>query len=157
MRAREIEKSIFGIKMSAQKITLLRMRQGFAHQSPITLARSQVLTLNIGSVNFLVAQNGSDAFFGAKDNPATHFQHTSIFTLFINLCLKQLRLYLSPQCLARTTTTSLRRKRLRRAVMGHERSHVSGQLITREQGRAPVSTGFEGRQKGSCRFFVALV
>ena len=157
MRAREIEESIFKRKMSPQKITFLRMRQSFAHQSPIALARSQVVTLDIRSVDFLVAQYGGDNFFGTKDNPATDFNHAPLLTSFVDLSVKQMRVQLATRRFARTTTASLRRKRLRGAVIGNESCHVSGQLITGEQGRSPVRPGFEGRQKSRRLLLATLV
>lgn len=157
MRSHEIEKSIFEIKMSSQKITLFRMRQGFAHQSPIALTRSQVITLNIGSVDLLTVQHGGNDGFVAKDDPAPNFHHASIFTLFVNLSIKKIRGDHPSRNLARTTATALRRKWLRCAVIGYERGHISGQLITSEQRRTPVSPRFEGSQKGGGLFFAPLV
>lgn len=157
MRSHEIEESIFEIKMSSQKITLLRMRQGFAYQSPIALTRGQVITLNIGSVDLLTVQNCGNDCFVTKDDPATNFHHTSIFTSFVNLSIKKIRVDQPPRCLARTTATALSRKRLLCAVIGHKRGHISGQFITREQWRTPVSTCFEDGQKGCGLFFAPLV
>ena len=53
MRAYEIEDRILKFEMALQEIALLRMRQRFAHQAPVTLARGEVVTLDISRVDLL--------------------------------------------------------------------------------------------------------
>src|SRR5215470_20268151 len=53
MRAYEIEDCILKCEMAPQERALLRMRQCFAHQAPDTLARGEVVTLDISRVDLL--------------------------------------------------------------------------------------------------------
>src|SRR4029453_19570822 len=51
MRAYEIEDRILKGERAPQEIALLRMRQSFPHQAPDTLARREIVTLNISRID----------------------------------------------------------------------------------------------------------
>ena len=62
MRAYEIEDRILKGEMAPQEIALLRMRQSFTHQTPDTLARGEIVTLDISRVDLLAPKHLDDDF-----------------------------------------------------------------------------------------------
>ena len=60
MRAYEIEDHILKGEMAPQEIALLRMRQRFTHQAPDTLARGEIVTLDISCIDLLATKHLGD-------------------------------------------------------------------------------------------------
>ena len=145
MRTYEIEESIFEFEMSPQKIAFLRMRQSFTYQTSITLTRGKVVTLDIGSIDLLSTEHGSDDFRGTENDPAADLNHASLLALFVNLSVKQPRIQHPPGCRAWPPASLSVWRRFGRTVVGNECRDVSWQLIAGEQWRAPVRACFEGR------------
>ena len=61
------------------------MRQCFAYQAAIALARGQIIPFNIRSVDLFVAQNLCDDFRRTKNDAPTDFNDPSPFTMFVDL------------------------------------------------------------------------
>ena len=85
MRADEIEDRILKLEMAPQEMTLLRMRQSFAHQAPITLARGEVVTLDISRVDLPATEHLGDDFPSTEDNASADLDHASLLAPFVNL------------------------------------------------------------------------
>jgi len=68
MRAYEIKDRILKFEMAPQERALLRMRQRFAHQAPVTLARGEVVTLDIRRVDLLATQHRGDDVARTENN-----------------------------------------------------------------------------------------
>src|SRR6267143_1134230 len=80
MRAYEIEDRILKFEMAPQERALLRMRQSFAHQAPVTLARGEVVTLDISRVDLLPIKHLSDDVARTENNTAADLGHASLLT-----------------------------------------------------------------------------
>ena len=88
MRAYEIEDRVLKFEMAPQERALLRMRQRFAHQAPVTLARGEVVTLDISRVDLLATQHLSDEVARTENNPSADLDHASLRTPFVHLSVK---------------------------------------------------------------------
>src|SRR4029450_7259679 len=80
MRADEIEDRVLKFEMAPQEIALLRMRQCFAHQAPVTLARGEVVTLDISRVDLLATQHLGDDVARTENNPSADRDHSTFAT-----------------------------------------------------------------------------
>jgi hypothetical protein len=78
MRAYEIEDRILKGEMAPQEIALLRMRQSFPHQAPDTLARGEVVTLNIRRVDLLATKHLGDDLASTEDETSADLDHASL-------------------------------------------------------------------------------
>ena len=85
MRAYEIEDRILKGEMTPQEITLLRMRQSLTHQAPDTLARGEMVMLDISRVDLLATQHLGDDFARTEDDAAADLDHASLLAPFIYL------------------------------------------------------------------------
>ena len=88
MRAYEIEDRILKFEMAPQERALLRMRQRFAHQTPVTLARGEVVTLDICRVDLLATQHLGDDITRTENNTTADLDHASLVTPFVHLSVK---------------------------------------------------------------------
>jgi len=88
MRAYEIEDRILKFEMAPQEIALLRMRQRFAHQAPVTLAGAEVVTFDISRVDLLATKHLGDDFARTENNTAADLGHASLLTAFVHLSVK---------------------------------------------------------------------
>src|SRR2546423_15320875 len=89
MRADEIEDRILKGEMAPQEVALLRMRQCFAHQAPDTLARGEVVTLDISRVDLLATKHLGDDFTRAEDDASADLDHASLLAPFIHLRIEE--------------------------------------------------------------------
>src|SRR5437868_92956 len=157
MRSHEVEHRIFQIKVATQVMVLLGMRQRFAYQSPIALTRSEIVTLNIRGVDLLVAKNLGDDFTVAKDDSPTDFNHSTVLTMFVNLTITQFRVKHSAGFFAGSASPTFERWWFRRAVVGNQCLHISGQLVRSKQRWPPIGFGLKFGQKCRCFFLAAVV
>src|SRR6266446_1434953 len=88
MRAYKIEDCILKCEMAPQEITLLRMRQSFAHQAPVTLARGEVVTLDISRVDLLATKHFGDDVARSEEDTAADLNHPSLLAPFVHLSVK---------------------------------------------------------------------
>ena len=88
MRAYEIEHRILKGEMAPQEIALLRMRQSFPHQAPDTLARGEIVTLDISRIDLLATKHLGDDVARTEDNAAADLDHASLLAPFIHLSVK---------------------------------------------------------------------
>ena len=84
MRADEIEDRILKFEMAPQEIALLRMRPSFAHQAPITLARGEVVTLDISSVDLPATEHLGDDLASTEDDAPADLDHAPLLAPFVN-------------------------------------------------------------------------
>ena len=133
MRADEIEDRILQFEMAPQERAFLRMRQRFAHQPSVTLARREVVTLHISGIDLMGTKHLGNDVARPEDDAAADLNHASLLAPFVHLRVKSLRIHHPARRSARATTTALSRRRLGRAVVGNEGRDVRRQLITGEQ------------------------
>src|SRR5438132_6930853 len=88
MRAYEIEDRILKGEMAPQEIALLRMRQSLTHQAPDTLARGEIVTLDISRVDLLATKHLSDNLASTKDDAPADLDHASLLAPFIYLSIE---------------------------------------------------------------------
>ena len=88
MRAYEIEDRILKGEMAPQEIALLRMRQSLTHQAPDTLARGEIVTLDIRRVDLLATKHLSENLARTKDDVPADLDHASLLAPFIYLRLE---------------------------------------------------------------------
>ena len=88
MRAYEIEDRILKGEMAPQESALLRMRQCFAHQAPDTLARGEIVTLDISRVDLLAPKHLGDAFARTDDDASADLDYASLLAPFIYLSIE---------------------------------------------------------------------
>src|SRR6266705_6937660 len=157
MRAYKIEDCILKGEMAPQERALLRMRQRFAHQAPFTLARGEVVTLDISRVDLLATKHFGDDFARTEDDTSANLDHASLLAPFIHLRIESCRIQHPSRRVARVPTTAWSWRRLWRAVVSNEGRDVRRQLLTGEQGRVPIRACFEGRQKSRRLLLAALV
>ena len=90
MRAYEIEDRILKGEMAPQEIALLRMRQSFPHQAPDTLARGEIVTLDISRIDLLATKHLGDDVARTEDDAAADLDHASLLAPFIYLRIEAL-------------------------------------------------------------------
>src|SRR5215831_8103339 len=88
MRADEIEDRILKGEMALQEIALLRMRQSFTHQTPDTLARGEIVTLDIRRVDLLAPKHLGDDVARTEDDASADLDHASLLAPFIYLSIE---------------------------------------------------------------------
>ena len=88
MRAYEIADRILKGEMAPQEIALLRIRQGFTHQAPNTLARGEMVTLDISRVDLLVTKHLGDDVARTEDDASVDLDHASLLAPFIYLSIE---------------------------------------------------------------------
>ena len=74
--------------MAPQERALLRMRQSFAHQAPVTLARGEVVTLDIRRVDLLATKHLGDDVARTEDDTAADLDHASLLAPFVHLSIE---------------------------------------------------------------------
>ena len=85
MRAYEIEDCILKGEMAPQEIALLRMRPSFPHQAPDTLARGEMVTLDISRLDLLATKHLGDDVARTEDDAAADLDHASLLAPFLYL------------------------------------------------------------------------
>src|ERR1700675_4725082 len=84
MRAYEIEDRILTCEMAPQERALLRMRQSFTHQAPVTLARGEVVTLDRSRADLLATKHLGDDCARTEDETAADLDHVSLLAPFVH-------------------------------------------------------------------------
>jgi hypothetical protein len=87
MRAYEIADRILKGEMAPQEIALLRMRQSFPHQAPDTLARGEIVTLDISRIDLLATKHLGEDIARTEDDASADLDHASLLAPFISLRL----------------------------------------------------------------------
>ena len=88
MRAYEIEDRVLKFEMAPQELALLRMRQSLTHQAPDTLARGEIVTLDISRVDLLATKHFGDNFASTEDDTPADLAHASLLAPFIYLSIE---------------------------------------------------------------------
>ena len=85
MRAYEIEDRILKGEMAPQERALLRMRQRLMHQAPDTLARGEIVTLDIGRMDLLATKHLCADVARTAEDAAVDLDHASLLAPFLSL------------------------------------------------------------------------
>ena len=85
MRAYEIEDRILKGEMAPQERALLRMRQRLTHQAPDTLARGEIVTLDISRIDLLATKHLGDDVARPEDDASADLDHASLLAPFLYL------------------------------------------------------------------------
>ena len=85
VRAYEIEDRILKGEMAPQEIALLRMRQRLTHQAPDTLARGEIVTLDISRMDLLATKHLGDEVARPEDEAAADLDYASLLAPFLYL------------------------------------------------------------------------
>src|SRR3972149_241330 len=92
MGSHEVVHGVFRVNLALEVMLRFRMRECLAHQPPIALTRSQVVTFDKGGVDLsarlgLVEQARHFAL-RAEDQSPTHFHHASTCARFVDLSVQ---------------------------------------------------------------------
>src|SRR5262249_61602197 len=98
--------------MVPQEIALLRMRQSLTHQAPDTLARGEVVTLDISRIDLLATKHLGADVARTEEDASVDLDHASLLVPFLYLRLEECRIHHPPRRVARATTTALSWRRL---------------------------------------------
>ena len=85
MWSHEVKDGILQIEMTPEVVILLRMRERLAYQTPVALARGQVITFDIRGVDLLTLKDAQDRLFFANQDSALYFHDSAVLAPLIYL------------------------------------------------------------------------
>jgi hypothetical protein len=101
MRAYTIADRILKGELALQDIALLRMRQSLTHPTPATLARGEVVTLDIRRVDLLATKHLREDGASTEADAAADLDYASLLAPFIYLRIESCRIQTCVGCTSR--------------------------------------------------------
>lgn len=161
MGAHEIVNRILEVDVVLQVVLSPGVRQCLAHQPPVALAGGQVVALHVRGVDLgataIHLQDPDEIVLGAEENLPLDFDHAASFASLMDLGVTQIRVHQASRLFARAARATSGRRRLRGAVVGHQRGDIRRQLVTGEEGCPAIGPGLEFGQKRLCFRFAAVM